>query len=146
MELLVLDPGPVDETLVLPGAVDQDLGGEALQQAGAGEIPGVAGIDDPVDDPRPADEAAPGPELVADAAESGSESEPATAPYEAGREERRGGGADPVVGAAPRQLERGGVDSAEDVARVYAEHAVAPGILGAIGVDDADAGGAPQIT
>src|SRR5258705_7423503 len=67
MQLLVLNAPGVNELLILPDAVDDDVAREALQQATRCPISGVARIDERMDDPGAADESARGTEVIRNA-------------------------------------------------------------------------------
>src|SRR2546423_15332103 len=95
---------PVNEILVLPNAVHEDVAGEPLQPGAGAPVGRIARIDVRMHDARPADESAGVAKLVRDAGEHTAQTPDAMLNRELAQPQRRGPGHAARPGAAARQL------------------------------------------
>src|SRR5436190_2691938 len=139
VELLVLQMTSVNEILVLPDAVHQDVAGEPLQPCARAPVGSIARIDVRMHDARPADESAGVAKLVRDAGEHTAQTPDAMLNRELAQPQRRSRGhaADPR--AAARELQVESVDLLEDEPAVDLRDAVVIAALDPIGIREADA-------
>src|SRR5213076_3343586 len=114
VQLLVLQMTSVNEILVLPDAVHQDVAGEPLQPCAGAPVGGVARIDVRMHDARPADESAGVAKLVRDAGEHAAQTPDAMLNRELAQPQRRGRGHASDTRAAARKLQIESVDLFED--------------------------------
>src|SRR5260370_8609952 len=70
VQLLVLNPAAVNEVLILPDAIDDDVAGQTLEERARLAVRGVARVDIGVHDARAPKEAAGGAELIGDPGEN----------------------------------------------------------------------------
>src|SRR5256886_1140972 len=139
VQLLVLQMTSVNEILVLPDAVHQDVAGEPLQPCARAPVGGVARIDVRMHDARPADESAGVAKLVRDAGEHTAQTPDAMLNRELAQPQRRGRGHASDTRAAARQLQIESVDLFEDEPAVHLGDAGVVAAIDPIGVNQPDA-------
>ena len=139
MKLLVLNAPAVNEVLILPDAVDDDVAREALEQGPRFPIGRVARIDERMHDAGAADESARGTEVVRNAGKHAAQPPDAMANRELREPERRGRGHATGARPAGAELQVESVDVLEHQPAVYLGDAIVVAALDPVGVRHADA-------
>ena len=143
MQLLVLDVPAVDEVLILPDPIHQDVAGKPLEERARFAVGRVAGIDVRMHDAGAPDEPARRAEIVRDTGEHAAESPDPMLHRELREPQRRRRRDTTRPRAAPRHLQVQSIDVIEDQPAVHFGHAVVIPAVDAVGVEHADARSMP---
>src|SRR5712691_7703752 len=140
MQLLVLNPAAVNEVLILPDAVDDDVAGQTLEERARLAVRRVARVDIGVHDARAPEEAAGSAELIGDPGEDAAQTPYPMLNRKLREPERRRRRHAAGARATARELEIQPVDLFEDEPAVDVGHAIVVRAFDAVGIRQPDAG------
>src|SRR6266545_6548567 len=140
VQLLVLNPAAMNEVLVLPDAIDDDVAGQTLEERAGLPVRGVARIDIGVHDARATEEAAGGAELIGDPGEDAAQTPYPVLNRKLREPERRRRRHAAGSRATTRELEVQPVNLLEHEPAVDVSHAIVGVAFDAVGVRQPNAG------